>query len=334
MKSIFLVFLFGILPSSAAAQSVVRILSFEKNDGIIDRGADGGIRVGDVFEVNRYDGDFVYWVGRVEVVVVKARFAGVKLLAKSESATIQKGDVLELQKREIDPMLDKLKQSTPVTAGNGVAKAAPPKAGKAGSPEDFLLSPKRRQRILFGATGGLILPVINSSRLAGSNFLVVVQNVNNQQQTIIYLSEAYAASLGFQAFFALPLAERLFLNLNYAYAPLNVNRSKEAELLSTGLKASASLAMVTAALHWRWSPNLQIGMGAGMYLPQMTVQSSRQTMTISNRQLGLALGATHQLALGANLWLRSQLAYNVFLDQGPAIHFLAFQVGPCFGIGK
>ncbi|MGH7495170.1 MAG: hypothetical protein ACREOO_22595 [bacterium] len=321
------------LISSAAAQSVVRIVSFEKNDGIIDRGTDGGIRVGDVFEVNRYEGDFVYWVGRVEVVVAKSRFAGVKLLAKAAETSLQKGDVLELQQNEIDPMLDKLKQSGQAMAGNGaVAKEAEPKTAAAEDLADFMRSPKRHQRVLFGVTGGLVQPVISSSRLAGSSFLVNVQNVNTGDQNTINMSEAYSTSLAFQAFFVLPLSERLSLNLNYAYAALNVSSRKEMDLLRIGLKGSASLAMVTATVHWLWRNNLQAGVGAGLFLPQASLRSSRQTMTISDRRLGFSLGAAHQLVLGSNLWLRSQLSYNVFLNQGPAIHFLAVQIGPCFGI--
>ncbi len=334
MKNNFLLlFLLGLLLSSAAAQSVVRILSFEKNDGIVDRGAGGGIRTGDVFEVNRYDGDFVYWVGRVEVVVVKSRFAGVKLLAKAENAMIQKGDVLELQKREIDPMLDKLKQSAPAAASNGVAKNPPAKSAKNENFNDLLTGRKRGRPILFGVAGGFLQPIVNYSRMMGSSFFANVQYADASTSRI-NMSEAYAGSFAFQAFFVLPLAEKLFLSLDYAYSPLNVSAKKETELLTSGLKGSASLAIVTAALDWRWRNNFFAGAGAGMFLPQASLQSSRQTMTISDRQLGLSFGAGHQLALGANLWLRTQLSYSVFLDQGPAIHFLALHVGPCFGIGR
>ena len=327
------------LMAPAAAQSVVRIVSFEKTDGIIDRGTEGGIRVGEIFEVNRYDGDFVYWVGRVEVVVVKSRFAGVKLLAKAENATIQKGDVLELQKPGFDPMLDKLKQSAANGTANGamngtMAKGTAEKTPKLEEMDAFTAMPGSRRPIQFGVASGMLLPVVSSSRLMGSSFIVNVQYPSSGRLVAINMSEAYATSLAFQAFFVLPLADRLSLNLNYAYAPLNVNQRKEAELLSNGLKASASLAQVTATAQWLWSNNLHFGVGAGLFLPQATVQSSRQSMTISDRQLGISLSATHQLALGAGLALRSQLAYNAFLNQGPVIHFLALQLGPSFVIGK
>lgn len=334
MKIIFLLLLIiGLLFSSVAAQSVVRIVSFERNDGIIDRGTEGGIRVGEVFEVNRYDGDFVYWVGRVEVVVVKSRFAGVRLLAKDENTVIQKGDVLELQKREIDPMLDKLKQSASNGVGNGVVKETAAKTANTGSLSDLLPSPQRMRPIQFGVTGGFLLPVISSSRLAGSNFSLTIQSPSGTQRTV-NMSEAYASSLAFQAFFALPLSERVSLHLNYAYALLNVNGRKEAELLSRGLNGSSSMAMVTATVHWRLPKNLQAGAGAGLFLPQVSLQSTQQKMTVSDRQLGFSLNAAHQLLLGANVWLRSQLSYNFFLDQGPAVQFLALQVGPSFAIRR
>lgn len=335
IMKIILLLLFALcfLSSSAAPQSMVRIVSFEKNDGIVDRGADGGIRVGDVFEVNRYEGDFVYWVGRVEVVVVKSRYAGVKLLAKAAEATLQKGDVLELQKNEIDPMMDKLKQSGAATAGNGVAKETSSKTTPAENFDDLMPSPRRRQPMLFGVTSGLVLPIISSSRLAGSNFMVNVQTINNGIQSV-NMSEAYAPSVAFQAFFVLPLSERLLLNLNYAYAPLNINSRKETDLIQRGLKGAASLATVTATVNWRWRKEFEACAGAGLFLPQASLRSSRSNMTVSERRLGFSVGAANQLVLGANVWLRSQLSYNVFLNQGPAIHFLALQVGPCFGIGR
>jgi len=335
MMKIILLLLCGacLWSSLAAAQSAVRILSFEKNDGIIDRGSEGGLHLGDVFEVNRYDGDFVYWVGRVEVVVVKSRFAGVKLLAKSESTSLQKGDVLEPQKREFDPMLDKLKHSPANGASNVLAKSSAPAATSAGGLGELLPAAGDAQPLLFGVTIGVLQPLFSSSRMMGSSFNMLVQYPNGTQRTI-NMSEAYAASFAFRAFFVLPLTEKMSLHLDYAYAPLNVNSAKETELLRNGLKGSASLAIITSTLNWRWRKNLYAGVGAGLYLPQATLRSSRQTMTLAGRQLGLALSAGHQLALGTNLWLRSQLSYNVFLDRGPAIHFLSVQVGPSFAIGR
>ena len=312
---------------------MVRIVSFEKNDGVIDRGAEGGIRVGEVFEVNRYDGDFVYWVGRVEVVVVKSRFAGVRLLAKAENASIQKGDVLELQKREFDPMIDKLKQSAAGGAGGGGLKPAPAKSLKSVELKDPMSSPGRTPSVLFGVMGGFLQPFINSSRLMGSSFNVEVRYPNGTQGTI-NMSEAYSASIALQAYFSVPLSQRLFLNLNYAYAPLNLDSDKEAELLRRGVKGSASLALVTATLNWRWRNNFQALGGTGLFLPQANLQSTRGGITISDRKLGFTLGAAHQFVFGPNLWLRSQLTYNVFLDQGPAVHFLALQFGPSFSIRK
>src|SRR5574341_1777724 len=78
--------------SPAAAQSVIKILHFDKTTGIIDCGENVGLHIGDVFDVNRYAGDFVYWIGRVEVVLVKPKVAGVKMVAQAENATIQQGD--------------------------------------------------------------------------------------------------------------------------------------------------------------------------------------------------------------------------------------------------
>lgn len=43
---------------SVPAQSLIKILYFEKIAGIIDRDYDAGIRAGDVFEVNRKETNF------------------------------------------------------------------------------------------------------------------------------------------------------------------------------------------------------------------------------------------------------------------------------------
>ena len=96
--------------SPAAAQSVIKILHFDKTTGIIDCGEKAGLHIGDVFDVNRYAGDFVYWIGRVEVVLVKPKMAGIKTLVIADNAVIQQGDVLELRKREYDPVLEKNNQ--------------------------------------------------------------------------------------------------------------------------------------------------------------------------------------------------------------------------------
>src|SRR5574342_264883 len=83
--------------SPATPQAVVKIVQFEKSTGIIDKGENDGLRVGDVFEVNRYVDDFVYWIGRVEIIVLKPKAAGVKVVEQAVNAKIQPGDVLELR---------------------------------------------------------------------------------------------------------------------------------------------------------------------------------------------------------------------------------------------
>lgn len=313
----------------AAGQAVIKILQFDKATGIIDCGVDAGLRVGDVFEVNRYAGDFVYWIGRVEVVVIKPKMAGVKTLALADNAAIQPGDVLELRKRNSDPLLEKprevvktagaTRQGQIVTAERG---AATPVWGR-GNP------------IMFGFSSGMLQPVFDVSQSLGLNVTVQIVDPSNRQVVRqIDMSHAYAASYALQAYGSLPFAERLALNLDYAFAWLNVRSGVEASLLNVGVKASGSLMKIGAALNWRLNRRLQMDAGVGVFLPQLTVRGSGQTITVSERQWGVTTNASYLIPLGAAVWLKPVLGYNIFRDDGTFIHYLTFQIGPSFAIRK
>jgi hypothetical protein len=308
--------------ASAPAQSVIKVLHFDKKGGIIDKGEDAGLRVGDVFDVNRYAGDFVYWIGRVEVVVVKPKAAGIKMLTHSENATIQQGDVLELSKRELDPVSEK-----PNPAANGAQNAAPPAnkiipAEAAATTESSL----RSKPVIFGLTSGLSRPIKNSSKAFGLNFAVRARAADGRTQ-VIDMTQAFTTSVGLQAFCTLPLSDRMSVNLNYDYIPLNVKSSVESSLLTYGMKASASLMKISAALERQIYHHFHAGLGAGIFLPEVKVNDSRQSITLADRYFGFAASATHWLPLGSIVWLRSLLEYDIYLNNGPAIHYLTLQTG-------
>lgn len=318
-----------LLPAVLPAQSVIKVLQFEKNTGIIDKGEDAGLHLGDVFDVNRYSGDFVYWIGRVEVVVVKPKVAGVKMLTQSESATIQPGDVLELRPRET-PLVPEKKLPLPASV-----KKTELLANKIEPVElnDAATLSFRTKKVIFGLTTGLAQPIKSSSQSLGLNFWVQFKTSDDKTRSVD-MTQAYTTSVGLQAYCTLPLSNRLSVNLNYDYLPLNVKSNVEANLLKYGKKASASLMKLSAAIDSRVYRQFHVGLGVGLLMPQVTVKDSRQSITAAERRLGVATNVAHFLPLGPIVWLKSSVEYDIFLDDGPAIHYLTLQTGLSLGIGK
>jgi hypothetical protein len=336
MKALYLsaVLLLGAI-SALSAQTPIKIIQSENNTGVIDHGEQHGIRVGDVFEVNRYSGEFVVWIGRVEVVVVKAKIAGVKVIEQSGANTIQKGDVLEPRKREFDPLQDKLTQSAAVGENSAAQESA--RQGKNGV-RNF--SPKFSSRLTalqFGVTAGLAQSLGGSSASFGQNLTEV--EIRNQQtgglMRRLDMRRVYTTSLAFQAFCALPLSGPLSVNLNCAYIPLNVKSDIESALLEFGVTASASLIQLTGDLSYRYNDRWQFSAGIGVFLPHLSIDGGRQSgLIVSDRHFGFSAGAAYFWPIGSRIWLRSALGYNIFLDDGPAIQSLTLQTGPSFAIGK
>ncbi|MCG3118057.1 MAG: hypothetical protein ALAOOOJD_00191 [bacterium] len=319
-----------LLFSPATPQAVIKILQFEKSTGIIDKGENDGLRVGDVFEVNRYVDDFVYWIGRVEIIVLKPKAAGVKVVEQAVNAKIQPGDVLELRQPEEARRLEqplapaannKAQDSLPVVTFQPVEQRQAPPA---------LL---RARPVLFGLASGLSQPLKNSSQALGMNFAIHVRTSDGKTQ-VIDMAHAYTTSLGLQAYCTLPVSKRLSVNLNYDYMPLNVKSAVEANLLNYGMRATASLMKISAAAEARVYHRWHLGLGTGLFLPQVTVNGGRQSITVSERRLGFAANTAYLLPLGPAAWVKSSLAYNIFLDNGPAIHYLTLQSGLSIGIGK
>jgi hypothetical protein len=310
----------------ASAQSVIKILQFDKNTGVIDKGEDAGLHIGDVFDVNRYAGDFVYWIGRVEVVVVKPKVAGVKMMTQADNAKIQQGDVLELRKLNATP------EKKPAPANKKSGSTPPDKIAPTELNDAATLS-FRTKKVIFGLTSGLALPLKNSSQALGLNFSLRVTSSDNRTR-VIDMTQAYTTSVGLQAYATLPLSNRLSVNLNFDYVPLNVKSAVEANLLIYGMKASASLMKLSAALDSRIYRQFHAGLGAGLFLPQVTIRGGRQSLTVSERRLGLAANISHHLPLGPAAWLKSSVEYDIFLDDGPAIQYLTLQTGLSLGIGK
>jgi hypothetical protein len=313
----------------AAAQTVIKILQFDKATGIIDCGENAGLRVGDICEVNRYAGDFVYWIGRVEVVVVKPKMAGVKTLALADNAMIQPGDVLELRKRNSDPLVEKPRAA--------VKTAGSTRSGTIETTERGAATPAwgRGNPIIVGFSSGVLQPIFDVSQSLGLNLSVqIVNSGNNQVVRQIDMSHAYAASYALQAYGSLPLADRFALNFDYAFAWLNVRRGVESSLLNVGVKASGSLMKIGAALNWRLSRRVQMDAGVGLFLPQLAIKGNRQAITVSERQWGLATNVSYLIPLSAVVWLKPVLGYNIFRDDGAFIHYLNFQIGPSFAIRK
>ncbi|MGH7598763.1 MAG: hypothetical protein ACREOI_20610, partial [bacterium] len=131
-----------------------------------------------------------------------------------------------------------------------------------------------------------------------------------------------------------PFAEGFALNLDYAFAWLNVRSGVESSLLNVGIKASGSLMKIGAALNWRLNRRFQLDTGVGLFLPQLNVAGNRQTITVSERQWGVTTNASYLIPLGAAVWLKPVLGYNIFRDDGTFIHYLSFQIGPSFAIRK
>lgn len=314
----------------APAQTTIKVLRFDKSTGVIDHGKDAEIQVGDIFEVNRYAGEFVYWVGRVEVYVVKPKIAGIKLIAKAENTAIAKGDVLEVQHDDSDPLQDKL--------GGGMTSLAetPPRAMPGNSRKPVLKpNPLRNEKPLWVnvATGGLYA-FPGSSRSMGMDISLEITNSSNRVIAEIDLSRAFANGLALQAGLTLPLSRKISVDLNYAYLPLRVRNTTEAQLLRYGLKATASLAQISGGVNYRFAEHWQVGLGTGLYLPQVKVEGNRASAALSERQWGWMATFSHLLPLGQNVGLKSTLAYNIFLDNGPAIHFFALQTGLSFAFGR
>jgi hypothetical protein len=316
--------------ASAGAQAVIKILEFDKNTGIIDRGQQDGINLGDVFEVNRYAGDFVNWVGRVEVIAVKQKVAGVKVVERAANATFLKGDVLEIRKREYDPLLDKLNQSANGQAGEGAGNVKGETAAKTIEP----VTARRDRPIRVGLAGGLSFPMSDASKSLGQSFSLRLVNGENQVVGVIDMTHSYAGSLAMQGFCVLPLSGRLTVSLNLAYVPLNVNGDVEDALLAAGLKASASLLKISSALNYKLNDRWQLGAGLGVFMPKLTVSGAGNSLTVSDRHFGFAVDVSHFLPLGSRVLLRSFLEYDIFLDDGPAIHSLVLQTGPIFSFGN
>ena len=322
-------FLLLMMIASAPAQPVIKILQFDKNTGVVDKGEEAGVRLSDVFDVNRYSGDFVYWIGRVEVVVVKPKVAGIKLLTQAENVVIQPGDVLELRQRETAATPEKKKVTQP-----GGKKTEPP-ANNIETVEliDAATLSFRTKKVIFGLTSGLAQPIKSSSQSLGLNFWLQFNTSDNKTRAID-MTQAYTTSVGLQAYCLLPLSNRLSVNLNYDYLPLNVKSRVETALLKYGKKASASLMKLSAALDSRVYRQFHVGLGAGLIMPQVTVKDSRQTITAAERRFGTAVNVAHFLSLGPAAWLKSSVEYDIFLDDGPAIHYLTLQTGLSLGIGK
>jgi len=318
------------ITAPAAAQSVIKILEFDKNTGIIDRGQQDGIKIGDVFEVNRYADDFVNWVGRVEVIAVKPKIAGVKAIERAANATFLKGDVLEIRKREYDPLLDKLNQSTNGEAAEETGAVKVEAEAKPIEPSAI----RRYQPIQFGLAGGLSFPMNDAAESVGQSFSLQLVNGQNQVVGVIDMTHSYLTSLAMQGFCVLPLSSKLSVNLSLAYIPLNVNGDVEMALLGAGLKASASLLKISSSLNYKLNDRWQFGGGLGILMPKLTVSGAGNSLTVSDRHFGFAADVSHFIPLGSRVWLRSFLEYNIFLDDGPAIHSLALQTGPIFSFGK
>jgi hypothetical protein len=252
------------------------------------------------------------------------------MLTQAENASIQQGDVLELRKRELEPGSEKSKPTAPNTAQNAALPSGKIVPAEAGAATESL---PRARPVIFGFTSGLSQPLKSSSQALGLNFSVRARTANGTTQ-VIDMTHAYTTSVGVQAFCTLPLSDRLAVNLNYDYVPLNVRSGVESKLLNFGMKASASLMKISAALDRRLYQRLHVGLGAGLFLPQVKINDSRQSLTLADRHLGFAASVAHWLPLGPKVWLRSMLEYDIFLDNGPAIHYLTLQTGLSVGLRK
>lgn len=310
--------------SLAAAQTPIRVLSFKNNLGVIDRGAEGGIHVGDVFEVSRPSGELKYWVGRVEVTKVNPRLAIIKVLVKADHTTIQKGDVLEPRTGEYDPMLEKLKGTRDRTPAR--SEGAKAHSGGRAAP---LWPPLR-----FSLLSGLNQSLKSSSASYGLSFTLEVVDANEQPVQIIDMTAAFARSAALEGLFLLPLSPRWGLNLNYAYSPLRLKGSIAQQLLNLGLQGSAAMIKVGAGLDYQVHPRWTVGVGLGWFLPQIRITGARRAATLTDRRWGAVAHLTQHVPLGERIWLQSRLQYQAFLDEGPVIQYLTFQIGPSFAMGR
>lgn len=309
-----------------AAQTPIRIVRWEDNFGLIDRGAENGVQVGDVFEVKRQVGELRYWVGRVEVTKVSPRQATLKVLVKADNTTIQKGDVLEQRKSEYDPMLEKLKSARDNTL--------PPARNTAAKRVDRERAAREGPPLRFSLMSGLSQNLTRSSACYGLRFNLEVVDANDQPVQTIDMTAAFARSAAFEGLFLLPLSRHWDLNLNYVWSPLRLKGPIARQLLNLGLKAEAALIKIGAGCDYRLHPRWTLGVGLGWFLPQITISGAGGSAMLSDRRWGAAAHLTQHLLLGERFWLQSRLQYHAFLDEGPAIHYVTFQIGPSFAIGR
>lgn len=314
---------------SALAQAPIKIVRFENNIGIIDRGEEGGVNVGDVFEVNRQSGDLKYWVGRVEVTKVRTKLASVKVLVKADNTTMQKGDILELRKSEYDPMLDKLNQARERDKAQVAGKKEMPAADLTAEP---IIT--RSRPITFSLVSGMTQTFKGSSASYALKMNLQVVDGNNRLLQTIDMTRAYSRSLAFQAFFALPLSPRFDLNLNYAFVPLHLKGPVSDQLLALGLQASATMMKIGAGVDYHFNRQWDFGAALGLFLPQIKINGATRSLVMTERQWGVAAHAIYNIPLGPAIQLKPMLEYNAFLDEGPVIHYFTFQIGPSFMIGK
>ena len=319
--------------SGARAQSVITILHFDKNSGIIDRGEEDGIRVGDVFEVNRYSGDYVYWVGRVEVILVKPKMAGVKLVDQARNSTIQQGDLLELRQRKLDPLFDKLDQSGGSGRAEASRAASQHEMGSISGQSLVVSAPRSKRPVQIGFSTGLAQPVKRSSESLGLGMVLqIVQG--NQVIERIDMTRAYTTSFDLQASAALPISRRFSLGLRVDYVPLNIKDGVQASLLDVGLQASGSLMRISTTMNYRLSPRLQAGLGFGLYLPKVTVSGGEEKLTVSDRFFGVGANTAYLLPLGSRVWLKSVIEYNAFKADEDIVGYLSIHTGPSIAIGN
>ena len=163
---------------------------------------------------------------------------------------------------------------------------------------------------------------------------ITLEITKGSNRAEIDMSRSYTNGFAFQAGLTLPFSKQFSVDLNYAYLPLRIRGATQAQLLNYGLKGTASLAQIMGGVNYRFAPNWQASLGTGLYLPQVKVEGNRARALLTERQWGWMAGVSHLLPLGPAVWLKSTLAYNLFLDNGPAIHFFALQTGLSFALGR
>jgi len=320
---------------AVAAQPVIKVLQFDQKSGIIDQGENAGLRAGDIFDVNRYAGEFVYWIGRVKVIVVKPKMAGIKTLSLAENETVQPGDVLEMLQRDPEALATPEKDDEIKKNENRlVSKTLTSSQNETARSEAGRLPAEPSPSVSLEFRSGLLQPITNASQSLGLNWSLRVTDASNRVVQVIDMAHAYTRSVTLQGICHVPLSKRMALQFDLAYVPLNIKSSIDAQLLGVGMKASGSLIKIGTAVNYRIKPRVALGLGGGLFLPQVSITGSTRTVTVSDRRWGIAMEATYQFPLTAAVGLKSGLAYHLFRDNGPAIHYFTFQFGPSFKIGK